>query len=269
MFRAMSRTEKPTTVSISASPRDRLFDEPRQLVDFAFDETVAQVFPDMIRRSVPGYDTVVALTGLLAARHLERGGRCYDLGCSLGASTLAVLRALGATRCEILAVDSSAAMLDEARRLPEFDDRVAWVEADIRDVEVEGAQVVILNYVLQFLAPEDRLPLLRRIRAGLASGGILIVSEKLAAGEYFDGLHLDFKRANGYSEMEISQKRAALENVMRIDTEAAHLARFRDAGYGAARVWFRCLNWASFVAWLDGDPPIAPHRQGPATLAYP
>ena len=251
----MPPREKPTTVPPSSSPRDRLFDEPRQLVDFAFDEAVAHVFPDMIRRSVPGYETVVALTGLLAARHLGSGGRCYDLGCSLGASTLAVLRGMGTVPCEILAVDSSAAMLDEARRLPEFDDRVEWVEADVREVEIDDAQVVILNYVLQFLPPEDRLPLLRRIRTGLSSGGILIVSEKIAAGDYFDGLHLDFKRANGYSELEVSQKRAALENVMRIDTEDTHLARFRTAGYGAARVWFRCLNWASFVAGPDGGPP--------------
>lgn len=249
----MPPREKPTTVL--PSPRDRLFDEPRQLVDFAFDETVAGVFPDMIRRSVPGYETVVALTGLLAARHLGKGGRCYDLGCSLGASTLAVLRAMGTNPCEVIAVDSSAAMLEEARRVPEFDDRVEWLEADVREVEVARARVVILNYVLQFLPPEDRLPLLRRIRGGVMNGGVLIVSEKIAAGDYFDGLHLDFKRANGYSELAVSQKRAALENVMRIDTEDAHLARFREAGYGAARVWFRCLNWASFVAWPDGDPP--------------
>ena len=251
----MSAPKKPTTVSASPSPRDRLFDEPRERVDFAFDESVARVFPDMIRRSVPGYDTVVALTGLLAARHLGDGGRCYDLGCSLGASTLAVLRAAGATPCRILAVDSSAAMLDRARGLPAFDDRVEWVQADVREVEIESAQVVILNYVLQFLPPEDRLPLLHRIRGGLASGGVVVVSEKLAAGGYYDGLHLAFKRANGYSDLAIGQKRAALENVMRIDTEDAHLARFRAAGYGAARVWFRCLNWASFAAWPDGDPP--------------
>ena len=250
----MHSPKEPTTASTSPSPRDRLFDEPRQLVDFVFDEAVAEVFPDMIRRSVPGYETVVALTGLLAARHLGNGGRCYDLGCSLGASTLAVLRAVGTTGCEVIAVDDSSAMLDGARRLPTFDDRVEWVEADVREVEIDAAQVVVLNYVLQFLPPEDRLPLLRRIRAGLSRGGILIVSEKLAAGDYFDALHLDFKRANGYSELGISQKRAALENVMRIDSEDIHLARFRDAGYGAARVWFRCLNWASFVAWPDGDP---------------
>ena len=255
MFHVMPSPEEPTTVSTSPLPRDRLFATPRQLVDFAFDEAVAAVFPDMIRRSVPGYETVVALTGLLAARHLGKGGRCYDLGCSQGGSTLAVLRAMGQTPCEVLAVDNSSAMLDEARRLPEFDDRVEWVEGDVREVEIDRAQVVILNYVLQFLPPEDRLPLLRRIRAGLSGGGVVIVSEKIAAGGYFDALHLDFKRANGYSELEVGQKRAALENVMRIDTEDTHLARFRDAGFGAARVWFRCLNWASFVAWPDGNSP--------------
>ena len=249
----MPLTEEPTTVSTSPSPRDRLFDTPRQLVDFAFDETVAAVFPDMIRRSVPGYETVVALTGLLAARHLGKGGRCYDLGCSLGASTLAVLRAMGTAPSEIVAVDSSAAMLEKARRLPGFDERVEWVEADVREIPIDRAQVVILNYVLQFLPPEDRLPLLRRIRAGMSRDGVVIVSEKLAAGEYFDGLHVDFKRANGYSELEVSQKRAALENVMRIDPEDTHLARFREAGFHDARVWFRCLNWASFVAWPEGD----------------
>lgn len=248
----MCPPEEPTTVSTPSSPRDRLFDIPRQLVDFAFDESVAAVFPDMIRRSVPGYETVVALTGLVAARHLDNGGRCYDLGCSLGASTLAVLRAIGDMPCEVFAVDSSGAMLDEAHRRGRIDDRVEWVQADVREVEIDDAQVVILNYVLQFLPPEDRLPLLRRIRAGLATGGVLIVSEKLAAGGYFDDLHLDFKRANGYSELEIGQKRAALENVMRIDTDEAHLARFREAGFEPAEVWFRCLNWASFVAWPDG-----------------
>ena len=245
----MRPSEKRTTTS--SSRRDRLFDVPRDLVNFAFDESVAAVFPDMIRRSVPGYDTVVALTGLIAARHMGQGGRCYDLGCSLGASTYAVLRALGEDPCEIIAVDNAGAMLDEARRVGGGDGRVNWVQADVREVAIDSAQVVILNYVLQFLPPNDRLPLLRRIRMGLAADGVLIVSEKLAAGEYFDEVHLDFKRANGYSQLEISQKRAALENVMRIDAEDDHLARFRESGFGTARLWFRCLNWASFVVWPD------------------
>ena len=223
----------------------------KDLVDFVFDESVAQVFPDMIRRSVPGYEVVAPLTGLIAAKHLPAGGRCYDLGCSLGAATYAVLRAVADMPCEIVAVDDSAAMLDKARALHAngADERVRWLQADVREAPLENAAVVVLNYTLQFLPREDRLPLLRRIRGALADSGVLVLSEKLAAGEYFQDLHLRFKRANGYSDLEIAQKRDALENVMRIDAEAVHLERLREAGFARSAVWFRCLNWGAFAAW--------------------
>ena len=224
----------------------------QDLVDFVFDDRVAQVFPDMIRRSVPGYDAVVPLTGLIAAKHLPAGGRCYDLGCSLGAASHAVLRSVADMPCEIVAVDNSEAMLRKARAIHAKtggDERIRWLRADVRDVPLENAAVVVLNYTLQFLPHEDRLPLLRRIRGALADSGVLLLSEKLAAGDYFQDLHLRFKRANGYSELEIARKRDALENVMRIDSEDAHLERLRTAGFARAEVWFRCLNWGAFAAW--------------------
>ena len=230
-------------------PTDKLFaNAKRHLVDFAFDDAVAAVFPDMIRRSVPGYETVVPLTGLIAARHLRRGGRCYDLGCSLGATTRAVLAAVGDRPCELVAVDDSTAMLDRARQLAGAEPRILWRQADIRELAFERADVAILNYTLQFLAPEDRLPLLQRLRDCLQDDGVLLLSEKLGGLDYFADLHWDFKRANGYSDLEIAGKRAALEDVMRIDSEETHLARLRTAGFPRPRVWFRCLNWASFVA---------------------
>lgn len=226
----------------------------RHLVDFAFDSAVAAVFPDMIHRSVPGYETVVPLTGLIAAHHLPVGGRCYDLGCSLGAVSQAVLAAVGDRACEIVAVDSSEAMLERAKALAGEEPRIRWQHADVRELEFAAADVVILGLALQFLPPADRLPLLRRIRAALRDGGVLVLTEKLQADGYFEQRHLDFKRANGYSEMEIAGKRAALENVMRIDTEETHLKRLREAGFGAAKLWFRCLNWGSFVAWPHEQP---------------
>ena len=240
-------TTKETTTGHTGT--DRLFDGPRHLVDFVFDESVASVFPDMIRRSVPGYETVTPLTGLIAARHLPGNGRCYDLGCSLGAATHAVLRAVGDRPCEIVAVDDSAAMLARAQALAPADSRVRWVEADVRDAAIEGADVAILNYTLQFLPREDRLPLLRSIRQGMNDTGVLLLSEKLEASPYVTDLHVDFKRANGYSDLAISQKRAALENVMRVDSLEAHVARLRRAGFEAVEVWFRCLNWGAIAAF--------------------
>ena len=239
----------PTPATASAN-KDTLFASGAQHgADFAFDSAVAAVFPDMIRRSVPGYDTVLQFTGLIAARHLSAGGRCYDLGCSLGAASRAILAAVGERPCEIVAVDASAAMLERAKAQADADPRLRWQQADVRDLALASADVVVLGYTLQFLPPEDRPALLSRIRAALADGGVLVLTEKLAANSYFEQRHLDFKRANGYSELEIAGKRAALENVMRIDNEQAHLDRLRAAGFGAAKLWFRCFNWGSFVAW--------------------
>lgn len=247
-----SRSHSESTDSHSESTdsqrRDRVFAERRDLVDFAFDAEVAAVFPDMIRRSVPGYETVVTLSAMIAAAHLKPGGRCYDLGCSLGAATRAVLDAVADMACEIVAVDDSAAMLENARRAAASDSRVRWVNADVRSLRFQAADVAIVNYTLQFLPPQDRLPLLARIRACLADGGVLLMAEKLASCRQFEDLHLAFKRTNGYSDLEIAQKRAALENVMRIDSEETHLERLRDAGFGDVRLWFRCLNWGSFMA---------------------
>ncbi len=276
--------------------RDRIYRNPQgQLVDFAFDEAVAQVFPDMIRRSVPAYEALVPLTGLLAVRHLAGagppvaagqvarpeggrvaaapdrtaphpaarhgtgvakaapGGLVFDLGCSLGATTLAVLRQLGDRPCRIIAVDSSKPMLDRAARGLD-DDRVEFRLQDIRATDVGGADVILMNYVLQFLPPVERQGLMSRFREQMAPGGLLLLSEKVRfadAGDqaFFDATHRAFKQANGYSELEVGQKRAALEKVMIVDSEETHIERLRTAGFAPVRTWFRCLNWASFLAW--------------------
>ena len=236
--------------------RDEVFRNPRhQIVDFVFDESVAAAFPDMIRRSVPGYETVVPISGLIAARHARSGGVCYDLGCSLGATAVAILRQLDTPNCRIIGVDSAAAMLDRARALHGEETRIEWVHADIRDVPIENACAVVMNYTLQFVPGADRLPLLKRIREALDPSGVLIVSEKVRFADeweqnYFDHTHAAYKRANGYSTLEVSQKRAALENVLMPDRIEEHEARFRAAGFGRVHVWFRCLNWVSFVAML-------------------
>jgi tRNA (cmo5U34)-methyltransferase len=232
--------------------RDNVYREPRrQLVDFAFDASVAGVFPDMIRRSVPGYETVIPLSGLLAARYLQADSRIYDLGCSLGATTLAVLDQIGATNCEIIAIDNSSAMLERAQQSRTWDSRVTFLQSDVCDVEICDASVILMNYLLQFVEPDRRLPLLKTIRDGLRPGGALIFSEKIAGDDEFDSIHEDFKLANGYSDLEVSQKRSALEKVMVPDTLDGHRERLAAAGFDEVSIWFRCLNWVSLIARVN------------------
>jgi len=238
-------------------PRDTLFADPlAEAAPFRFDADVARVFPDMIRRSVPGYTTVIAMSGLLAERYASAGSQLYDLGCSLGASTLAMRQALKVEGCRIVAVDNSAAMLDRCRSVVDSDAHhtpVDLVEADICNVPIHNASVVVLNYTLQFVPLAQRAGLLARIYEGLLPGGILVLSEKIAfADAHLQALNVDlhhaFKRANGYSELEIAQKRSALENVLLPETLDAHRARIREAGFASCDVWFQCFNFASLVA---------------------
>jgi tRNA (cmo5U34)-methyltransferase len=203
---------------------------------------------------VPGYETVLPLCGLIAQRHLGTRGRCYDLGCSLGATTLAILRAVGERECHVIAVDNSAPMLERARAIHANEPRIEWRQADLREVAIENADVVAMNYTLQFVPRADRAALLTRIRAGLNRSGVLIVSEKVRSSDsrehvYNDELHAAYKRANGYSELEVAQKRAALDNVLIADTPEEHEARLRAAGFSRVQTGFRCLNWISLLAF--------------------
>ncbi|MBU6517633.1 carboxy-S-adenosyl-L-methionine synthase CmoA [Pantoea dispersa] len=239
------------------SDRDTLFSAPiDKLGDWTFDERVAEVFPDMIQRSVPGYSNIISMIGMLAERFVQPNSQVYDLGCSLGAATLAVRRNIKAPGCQIIAVDNSPAMVERCRRhIDAFRAAtpVQVLEADIRDIHIENASLVVLNFTLQFLEPDARLTLLQKIAAGLNPGGALVLSEKFSfedadVGELLFNMHHDFKRANGYSELEISQKRSMLENVMLTDSVETHKARLKSAGFAHAELWFQCFNFGSLVA---------------------
>jgi len=241
-----------------ADERDTLYADPlAQAGLFRFDDSVARVFPDMIQRSVPGYATIVSMTGLLAGRFALPGSRLYDLGCSLGASTLAMRANLREPDCEIVAVDNSAAMLarcrSELERAGAGGAPVTLVESDLQEVAIENASVVVLNFTLQFVPPAQRDRVIRTIRDGLHPGGILILSEKVCFEDpHLDALNIElhhqFKRANGYSELEIAQKRTALEDVLVRETLATHRRRITDAGFASCDVWFQCFNFASLIA---------------------
>ncbi|WP_439212214.1 carboxy-S-adenosyl-L-methionine synthase CmoA [Duffyella gerundensis] len=239
------------------SNRDTLFSAPiDKLGDWTFDERVAEVFPDMIQRSVPGYSNIISMIGMLAERFVQPHSQVYDLGCSLGAATLSVRRNIQVDGCKIIAIDNSPAMVERCRRhIDAFraDTPVKVIEADIRAVPIENASLVVLNFTLQFLDPNERLALLERIWHGLKPGGALVVSEKFSfddaeVGELLFNMHHDFKRANGYSELEISQKRSMLENVMLTDSVNTHKARLKQAGFTHAELWFQCFNFGSLVA---------------------
>jgi len=238
------------------SDRDTLFASGLPNEYFVFDEKVAAVFPDMINRSVPGYATIIAMIGTLSAQYARADSVCYDLGCSLGAASLSMRHNIRAEGCSIVAVDNSSAMVEGCRQAIERDSAQLPVDVrceDILDTALSNASMVVMNFTLQFVKPEARDALLFRIYEGLLPGGMLILSEKILfedsdLNDLFIKMYHRFKEQQGYSKLEISRKRAALEKVLIPETIADHERRLKNAGFETFDVWFQCFNFASIVA---------------------
>ncbi len=230
---------------------------------FEFNDAVASVFDDMIERSVPGYRSIVLQTGMLAGKFSIPGTTCYDLGSSLGAATLSMRHQIerhhqqSAAKIPIIAIDNSAAMLSRmnARISNEGSPVPVTTElADITTYSYTKHSVAVLNFTLQFIPLQDRSTIIQSLADNMISGGALILSEKIKfedeqQQQLMVSMYENFKRSNGYSELEISQKRDALENVLIPETLQAHKKRLLNSGFSSVEVWFQCFNFASLVAF--------------------
>lgn len=252
---------------MATAQHDTLFTTPLdKSARFSFDEEVVACFPDMIRRSVPGYGQMLAMLPILARRHClfrqqnlqnQKISRIYDLGCSLGAVSFALADKFSPDELEIIALDISKPMIDRAKQvLGEHypDHQIHFELADICNYDFKPCDMIVINLTLQFLPPDQRLDLLKTCYNSLAKGGILILTEKThlldeQADAWRVERYYDFKRANGYSEMEISTKRNALENVLITDTLEVHQKRLADAGFERSLPWFTFLNFSSIIAF--------------------
>lgn len=248
---------------MSSRKRDTVYQNPlAELTDFEFDQNVASVFEDMINRSVPGYATIVHNLQHFAARFVQANTQCYDLGCSLGASTLAMRKGIdGKKNTHIVSVDTSKDMLKRAKGYIENDASITdtsitpveFKHDDIRNIHIENASMVVLNFTLQFIPPEDRERLLSNIYAGMNQGACLILSEKVRfddvkVQETMTEIHHQFKREQGYSDLEISQKRDAIENIMKLESSHLHTQRLESIGFSHISPWYQNTAFCSFLA---------------------
>jgi len=236
---------------------DKVFSQPlKEIDDFNFDDKVAEVFPDMIRRSVPGYESIIRHLATFARLFVTDNSNVYDLGSSLGAATLSMRRSITASNVKMIAVDNSASMVDRSKKVFSAygsDIPVDVVLDNIENIDIQNASMVVLNFTLQFIDKETRTLLLKNIVNGLKPGGLLVLSEKIhfnnpVTQKIINDMHLDFKRENGYSELEISQKREALQDILIPETFDEHRDRLLNVGFRSADIWFQQYNFASMVA---------------------
>ncbi len=237
--------------------KDTLFSERREdAKDFDFGKDTAVVFDDMLNRSVPYYTEMQRMIAEMSADYALDGTRVYDLGCATCNAFFELDRVLP-KNVKFVGVDFSREMLDQAR------DKIAQngmkrehelLCADLNDdIKIENASVVIMNLTLQFIRPVRRHRVMSNIARGMVPGGCMLVVEKVLSKDSkinrsFIKYYYDFKQRNGYSEMEISQKREALENVLIPYRLEENYELFLNSGFSFCDVFFKWYNFCGIIA---------------------
>jgi tRNA (cmo5U34)-methyltransferase len=244
---------------IAGVKKDRIFSEQTQAVgDFNFGAKTAEVFDDMLERSIPLYRELQRMLGELAAEFAVSGTNVYDLGCSNGITLQTLISAIGEAGKTVryVGVDYSEAMLQRAQERFEglaHEQRPRFVLADLNQCcAIENASVVVLNLTLQFVRPLFRDRLIREICEGLNENGCVILVEKVLGNDslfnrLFIKFYYDMKRRNDYSETEIAQKREALENVLIPYRIEENFELLRRNGFASVDIFYKWYNFAGLV----------------------
>ncbi|MDY0233566.1 MAG: carboxy-S-adenosyl-L-methionine synthase CmoA [Sulfurimonas sp.] len=231
---------------------DKVFTKPIKK-HFEFDEEVAAVFDDMLKRSVPFYEESQKITKFFALKSIKKDSIVYDLGSSTASLLIGISKELEVD-ARLIGLDNSEAMLEQARKKAQaFGAKIELENADILEYDYKDADVFISNYTLQFIRPLVREELVKKIYSSLKDDGIFIFSEKVIShhsklNKDLIECYYDYKKEQGYSEYEIVQKREALENVLVPYSEDENIKMAKNCGFKHCEVVFRWANFATFIA---------------------
>ena len=238
--------------------KDSLFNNPLdKLYDFEFNDKVAEVFDNMIKRSVPFYEEVQNMTAQLTKKYYQKYSVIYDLGCSTANTIIKLANHLKNKQISIIGIDSSIHMIALAKKkiaahnLSNY--KIEIFAKNIREVEPKESSVVIMNYTLQFIHPNQRKEILEKIFYHLLPKGILILSEKIQnqndeLNQIYTKFYQDLKKKNGYSKLEIRQKRESLENVLIPYSEDKNITLLKEVGFRQIDTFFKWYNFLSLLA---------------------
>lgn len=236
--------------------KDSIFQVDAIEEDFVFNERVAQVFDDMLDRSVPFYKEGIVSIARILETLLKDGDTIVDLGCATGSTLIQLSTLLAKKNFQYTGIDNSSAMLDKAILKAELfskQDNLKFVHEDIMEMEQPNTSAFILNYTLQFIRPLHREKFLSRLFSNLRPGGICVLSEKIISHHpglnrtYIDIYHR-FKKEKGYSELEIAKKREALENILIPCSLEENKSMLQSVGFVEIEPFFQWFNFASFLA---------------------
>ena len=224
---------------------------------FKFTDGVASVFDDMAVRCIPHYKEVIHLTSQVAEKFVPDDGNVYDLGCSTGSTLIYMSKHLTKSNVSMTGYDPADAMLKKAREKSDtftYSHEINFKEGISQTADISQANLVIMNYTLQFIEKENRPKVIQRIHQNLETNGVFLLSEKLREPhaeieEFNTETYEAFKAGNGYSFLEIANKRQALENILVPHSTEDNISMLKEAGFSRVDVLFKWLNFATFIAF--------------------
>ena len=237
--------------------KDKLFaNKKNNLTDFNFGKKTAGVFDDMLERSIPLYHELQRMIGEIAAEFAQDGTNVYDLGCSTGITLFTLHNSIN-KNVKLIGIDYSQDMLAKCKErftVNNISRDYELICADLNQpISINNASVIILNLTLQFVRPLYRDNLIKCIYDGLVDKGCLILVEKVLGNDstfnrLFIKFYYDMKKRQGYSELEVAQKREALENVLipyRLEENKQLL--FRNS-FAYLDIFYKWYNFCGIVA---------------------
>jgi tRNA (cmo5U34)-methyltransferase len=221
---------------------------------FEFNEAVASVFDDMISRSIPFYDEFLNFSVDIIGKFCPAGASVVDFGCST-ANTLLALHRKYPTKYKLIGIDMSEHMLSQAHSKGlAYGASMKLYHADLFECDIFDAGCVVSNFVMQFIEPAKRTAAFAKAYQTLGQGGVFVFAEKLSCDneqleEFLTERYYEYKRKMDYSELEIMQKRQALENVLIPFSEGCNIELCAEVGFTHTECVFRAMNFALFVAF--------------------
>lgn len=225
---------------------------------WSFNNEVSKVFPDMIQRSIPGYNDLKWIISILAKYVVKNNTNIYDLGCSTGNTTFIIGKYIPKDiKYKIIAIDNSYYMIKKINyifnkyysNLP-----IKILKSKIQNVIIKNASLIISNFTLQFIVKKDRQKIINKIYKGLNYDGIFILSEKIyiknkKINNIIYKVYNEFKFLNNYSKLEIINKEYSLKKIMLLDSIDIHKNRLKKAGFKCYNSCFQYLNFCSIIAF--------------------
>jgi tRNA (cmo5U34)-methyltransferase len=223
---------------------------------WAFDQSVTDVFPDMLRRSIPQYEVMRQAVFDIGCAFVKPHTAIVDLGCARGAALAPFITKFG-TFNQHLGIDVSQPMLAAAR--DQFageiaGGRVSFASLDLRSSYPQlMASLTLCVLTLQFTPVEHRQRILRDAWRHTVPGGAVVLVEKVLGdsadiGALMIHLYHEQKARNGYTAEEIECKRLSLEGVLVPVTARWNEDLLKTAGFNQIDCFWRWMNFSAWVA---------------------